>query len=237
MKQATLSLLYLVQWLEMIFLFVWTGLLISSGFWFIQRVRDQYTIESSDATVIALVSACMVAALFGVLYNKLFTNLRFLCKINCVTFGLCTFNFFNYLICYCILKKPCRDRCFSWWTIGKWVIKTGLFVATILMVNAKKADWEEDFQVGLVEGETSRLDMYLIVYVLQHPIFIVSRLPIFIVYSILTCCCDKGPEVDERLEFKDRILSFDFIEYETEEHNDFDGAPIGRQELAFNRQL
>lgn len=43
--------------------------------------------------------------------------------------------------------------------------------------------------------------MYLIVYLLQHPIFIVSRFPIFLLYSILTCCCDKGADIDDNEEF------------------------------------
>ena len=137
MKQATLGLFYLVQYTEMIFLFVWTGLLISSGFWFIQRIREQNEIASKDTTALILVAICMVLALFNVLYNKLFTNLRFLAKVNCVTFGLCTFDCFNALICFCILKKPCRDRCFTPWTIGKWVIKAAIFGVAIKMVKDK----------------------------------------------------------------------------------------------------
>ena len=186
-------------------------------------------------TAIILVAVCMVLTLFNVLYNKLFTNLRFLAKINCVTFGMCTFDCFNVLICFCLLKKPCRDRCFTPWTLGKWAIKAILFGITIKAVMDKKSAWEDDFEVGLVEEGTTRLDMYLIVYLLQHPLFIVSRLPIFIVYSILTCCFDKGQDIDEDNNFQDRILSFDFIEYELGEHNNFENAPVGRQEWNFNR--
>lgn len=51
------------------------------------------------------------------------------------------------------------------------------------------------------EPDTSRLDMYLIVYLLQHPIFIIARFPIFLLYSFLTCCCDKGADIDDNEEF------------------------------------
>lgn len=63
--------------------------------------------------------------------------------------------------------------------------------------------------------------MYLIVYLLQHPIFIISRIPIFILYSILTCCCDKGDEVNARDEYRDRVLSMDFIPYMLGQNNAF----------------
>ena len=71
------------------------------------------------------------------------------------------------------------------------------------------------------EPDTSRLDMYLIVYLLQHPIFIIARFPIFLLYSLLTCCCDKGADIDDNEQFQDRILSFDFVPYELGRLNNF----------------
>jgi hypothetical protein len=35
------------------------------------------------------------------------------------------------------------------------------------------------------------------VYILQHVIFIVARIPIFLLFSIFTCCCDKGEELTD----------------------------------------
>ena len=64
----------------------------------------------------------------------------------------------------------------------------------------------------------TQLDKLLIVYLLQHPIFMLSRIPIFIIYSILTCCCDKGHDYGPGEEFKDRIISFDFVSYENDVH-------------------
>lgn len=56
---------------------------------------------------------------------------------------------------------------------------------------------------------------------LQHPLFILARIPIFIIYSIFTCCCDKGREYEDGEEFKETILSFDYIENALEERNHF----------------
>ena len=167
-------------------------------------------------------------------------NLRFTAKMRCVTFGLCLFDAFNYLFCYCFLVKPCRDRCFTPWTIGKWLIKGGFMGYTIYMIQDKQDRWVEDFQVGTFEedrGEKTKLAMYLIVYLLQHAIFIVSRLPIFLCYSILTCCCDKGNEIDDDAEFEDRILSFNFVQYELGRLNHFANHPVGRNEFEYNRRL
>jgi len=72
-----------------------------------------------------------------------------------------------------------------------------------------------------------------LIYLLQHPIFMIARIPIFILYSLLTCCCDKGADFDDNEEFKDRILSFDFIPYELGRLNNFENHPVGLNELQF----
>ena len=77
----------------------------------------------------------------------------------------------------------------------------------------------------------------LIIFLLQHPIFIVARIPIFILYSLLTCCCDKGRDYPGDELFKDRIISFDYIEYEEGRLNNFVNHPVGRNELEYHRSL
>lgn len=164
-------------------------------------------------------------------------NLRFLAKMRCVTFGICLFDVFNFIFCYCFLVKPCRDRCFSPWTLVKWVIKAGIIGYTIFLIGDKKDRWDDDFEINPLENASSRLDMYLIVYLVQHPVFILSRFPIFLLYSILTCCCDKGQEIPDDTEFEDRVLSFDFVEYELGRLNNFENHPVGRNEFEYNRRL
>ena len=72
---------------------------------------------------------------------------------------------------------------------------------------------------------------------LQHIIFVVARVPIFLIYSILTCCCDKGRDLDDDAAFEDRIISFDFIPYELGVLRNFENHPRGIDEVAFNREL
>lgn len=65
----------------------------------------------------------------------------------------------------------------------------------------------------------------------------VSRIPIFIIYSIFTCCCDKGREYAEGEEFKETVLSFDYIQNAIEERNHFQNYEIGEEEVAFDAGL
>lgn len=97
-----------------------------------------------------LVIATMVLVSFNLFYNNLMINLRFFAKMKCVTFGLCCFDAFNYLFCFCILKKPCKDKCISPWTIIKWIIKAGVIGTTIYFVQEKKLDWEDEQVIASV---------------------------------------------------------------------------------------
>jgi len=134
MRAATLGLFYIVKYMELAFLFVWSGLLLSSSLWFIDRLREQAVIENKDVICICMICGTLVLVLFNLLYNNLLINLRFAAKMKCVTFGMCLFDGINLCQCYCFLNKPCRDRCFTPWTIVKWIIKAGLIGFTIFLV-------------------------------------------------------------------------------------------------------
>ena len=71
--------------------------------------------------------------------------------MRCVTFGMCLFDAFNFLFCYCFLVKPCRDRCFTPWSLGKWLIKGGVFGYTIYLIMEKKNRWEDEYDLGLLD--------------------------------------------------------------------------------------
>ena len=232
MRQATLGLFYIFKYADLTFLIVWTCLLFRSAFYFIDKITEQAVVESNDRMCIIFTAVCMVLVLWNLFYNNILINLRFLAKTRCVTFGLCIFDAFNFLFCYCCLVKPCRDRCFTPWTLIKWLIKGGIFGYTIYIIQQKKDDWGEDkFVLGLQdEPDTSRLDVYLLVYLLQHPIFIVARLPIFLLYFLLTCCCNKGATIP-LYDFEDRILSFNFVPNELNRLNNFHNHPICRREF------
>ena len=84
----------------------------------------------------------------------------------------------------------------------------------------------------------SHLDSYLIVYLLQHPIFILSRPVQFFFFSLLTCCCQKGEDIDmDNVNMDDKIISFGFVEYELGALANFENHPVGREEVQFNRAL
>ena len=143
MRQATLGLFYVVKYTELTFLIAWTGLLFSSAFYFIDLITEQADINSKDRMCIIFTGVCMVLVLWNLFYNNLLINLRFLAKMRCVTFGLCIFDALNFLFCYCFLVKPCRDRCFTPWSLIKWLIKGGVFGYTIYIIQEKKDEWED----------------------------------------------------------------------------------------------
>ena len=83
----------------------------------------------------------------------------------------------------------------------------------------------EETSEGDLEIETQatgEFDTYLLVYILQHVIFIVARIPIYLLFSIFTCCCDKGElliededgNVVDEPKFRDRIISYDYIKWQ-----------------------
>ena len=234
MREGTLVLFYIVKFAELVFLITWTTMMIISGFQFL----SSYGMKSIPVFGLTILS--FILAVYHVLYINLLINMRFRCKMKSVFFGRCIFDCFNCMICYCCLRTACRDRCFKWPTIVKWVIKGGIFGYLFFAVRAAKA---EAIELGK-ETESvptyalSYFDTYLLIYALQHPIFMVARIPLFIVYSLLTCCCDKGQEFSERETFDDRIISFDFIDRELEELDNFQNHPQGlANEVEFNRNL
>ena len=240
MKPATLGLIYLFKFSELIFLMIWTVLVWQSCISFTQTVWAEQEKEMRDFILMGLLPLCCVLSLFNLFYNNLFINLRFKSKMKSVTLGLCCFDAINYCICYCFLVKPCRDRCLTPWSVVKWVIKAVIFGTTVYLIQEKKSEWEDAFDVGsldLERLERTRLDTYLIIYLLQHPLFLAARPIAFLIFSLVTCCCDKGTDLPEDFKFEDRILSFDFVEYELGQLNNFEDHPVGRQEYEFNRRL
>ena len=224
MRSLTLGLFYLIKYTEVVCLTILSGLIINSAIWVIDDIREGNRVASGQQALLVL--TCVVIAIipFHLFYHNLLINGRFYTKMKCVTFGLCFFDCINWTFCYCCLVKPCRDRCFTTWTIAKWVVLGAIMGTTIFMVQEL-----EDAPVVYegIEGNStfdwnrSYLDTYLIIFLLQHPIFIIARIPIFILYSILTCCCDKGHDYSEDELFRDRVISFDFISYELGRLNNF----------------
>ena len=81
MRQATLGLFYIIKYMELLFLFVWAGLILSSAIWFIDQIQDQSVIEDKDVQCIVMVIVCLVLVFYNLLYNNLLLNLRFYAKM------------------------------------------------------------------------------------------------------------------------------------------------------------
>ena len=224
LRSSTLGLFYFCKYAELIFLTVWTVLMIGSGAWLMQKVgADQDFPINSRNQLMTLIPVCMVLAVFNIFYNNLLFNLRFSINLKSRTAGICLFKYVNWLFCSCVLEKPCKDRCFTPWTIGKWVVKAIIFGYTLHVVK-QYHNYLEDTSEGDLEIETQatgEFDTYLLVYILQHVIFIVARIPIYLLFSIFTCCCDKGElliededgNVVDEPKFRDRIISYDYIKW------------------------
>lgn len=248
LRTSTLGLFYFCKYVELIFLTIWTVLMIGSGTWLMQQVGADVDAPSQVKQLMYLIPICLVLSVFNIFYNNLLFNLRFSINLWSHTAGICLFKYVNWLFCSCVLEKPCKDRCCTPWTIVKWILKAGVFGYTIHVTRKYHAYLEEPEQEGGLAIETSgtgEFDTYLLVYVLQHVIFIVARIPIFFLFSILTCCCDKGQEwtVDEDgnhvddPKFKDRIISYDYIQWQENALNNFVNHQVGFAEFEYNRNL
>jgi len=80
--------------------------------------------------------------------------------------------------------------------------------------------------------------MYLIIFLCHIPALVIARFPMFWCYSFLTCCCDKGEVVIEaNTALESLIWHYDFVDYELGILNNFANHPVGRAEMAYNREL
>lgn len=255
MREGTLWLIYISKYLELIFLIVMTCLMIHQGVKFIKEIGD-YRLSSADETeesdilrkqknevknmklqCFVLLIVCMVLAVFNVIYNNLFTNLRFRCKVSCKTLGLCIYDAINCLFGFCFLKKVCQDRCMTPFTVVKWVVKGAIFGYTAYIVRQMKLDYIMPKYAAADVKPNIWIDIILSVYVAQHAIFIVFKPILYFVYFILTFCCDKGMEFGENEDFSDRIISYKYIESESELRNNFANHQVGLAELQYNRRM
>ena len=223
---------------------MFTTLIMGSGVYLLRQEFDQHDFMTDDKQdkqipIVVGVSLTLLLVVMNLFYNTLLINLRLLAKMKCVTFGLCIFDCANILCCFKCCVKPCQDRLFTLFTLFKWVVKAAIIGYTIHAVAQLQEEWDEDLLLyGRNRGGQTRLHGYLFIYMLQIPIFLIARFPIFLLFEFLTCCCDKGEDIDLDLdELKDRVISYDFVEYELGVLHNFQHHPVGRGELEFNRNL
>lgn len=193
--------------------------------------------------VFIFVPICLFLAVMNLAYNNLLTNIRFRCKLGCKTVGVCCYDVPNFCFGFCCLKKLCTDRCFTWPTLLKWAFKAGVFGYSLYVV------WEAEkilhaqqptnlvTRLPKVKNDGTFLFVVLLVHVAQHILFLVARPILFIVYSILTCCCDKGREFGENETFDDCMISYKYIEHETEFRGGMQNHVVGMAEISYFRRM
>jgi hypothetical protein len=162
---------------------------------------------------IIFVGISMVLAVWNLLYNNLLMNIRFWIKMKSIGVGMVCYDGINLCQCSCFLESICRDQCFTVLTSIKWLFKAAVMITTIVMIGQVNAAYDETFVVGAVYEPFTRLDTLLIVYLLQHPFFILARIPIFLVYAILTCCCGKGEDVSEEHDYSEYIIALGYRKF------------------------
>lgn len=242
LRPGTLGLFYFCKFAELICLTIFTVLMINSGITLILDIIDVKGKENHTILLVAA-SACLVLSVFNLFYNNLLINLRFKTNLSSRSLGLCMYTFLNYLFCHCFLLKPCRDKFNTGWFWAKWLFKAVVFGFTIYHTS-KYNEKKEMFD----ESNVTNFDTFLWIYLFQHAIFLVARLPIFIIFSIVTCCCSKGDELKrdengelveypERPLFKDHIISYDYIEWQEDANHHFEHHQYGFAEFEYNRRL
>ena len=111
MREGSLWFIYVQKFLELLFLIVVNVLMFVTGIIFLKEVKASPKSKVSMPCLV-LVPICIFLATVNTLYNNLLINMRFKCKICCKTCGVCLYDCLNNLMCYCCLKRFCRDRCF-----------------------------------------------------------------------------------------------------------------------------
>ena len=157
MREGTLALFYFCKYLELGALSIWTVLMIGQISLILQPIKMDTNTEMQMTILLPIVG---VLSLFNLLFNNLLINLRFYCKMKCVTVGMCIFDCINIVQCHCCLDKPCRDRCFTPWTIVKWVLKSAIIGYTVFILGKLKGSLEAEEELFGDRGEQQSMDEY-----------------------------------------------------------------------------
>ena len=245
LQNATAAFIFLMKIFEVIYIITLTTLIITSGITLCDVIIEEEILEDylseeqkkRNSNILLLVRVVWFLLFWNLLYNNLLVNLRFKIKTKSVTCGMFFFDCINSVTCWFCAIKFCRDRIPSKWFVTKWLIYTIVFAPTIYFVMDKKNSWLDEFQTGATHAEEPdfNLDIWLILYLLQHPIFFIARIPLFALFSCLTCCCDKdGYQEDHN---PNQLISFDYIEYNLRQNNNFRNHARGLNEIQYNRSL
>lgn len=140
---------------------------------------------------------------------NLVINIRYKLATDCTSCRGPVWTCSYYLCCIKYTGEWCRDKVCSIPTAIKWFIYVGLYGFLYFAVKGWNDRQAADFQAGSITVQTN-FHINCLVIALMHPIFILARIPIFVVYAILTCCCDKGDDLEEDFPYDKLIISLDY---------------------------
>ena len=130
----------------------------------------------------------------------------------------------NPVICNCIFSKVCHDHFCTVGTSIKWTFKIVYIAVLVGLIK----DWKKKNHVKFIglQGEEDertsiQFENLLILYGIQHLIFIVFRPLLFLMWTFMTCCCQMDEEYPEDYNFDDSIISFNYIKYHREYFREF----------------
>ena len=227
MKAGTLFCLVIVKWIELIFLILLTSFLIAGCAQLCRKLDG----DAQHLKVMSIIAS--VLAVFNLFYNNLLTNLRYKAKNDCYSLSHIVYNVPNALFCSFLCKKPCRDRWgFTLWTPLKWLLKAAYLITLISMIKQhKKANPGQLAYDERVDDGNYQFDDLLIIYLLQHVIFIGLRPFFLFIFLTTTCCFDHGKTFDRSDPLDDTIISYNYVRYWKAYHNDHVEKEVGGTEM------
>lgn len=233
MRPGTLFCLVMVKWFELAFLTLITAFMIAGTVQLNQRNVDG---EANHLVVLSIISS--VLAGLNLFYNNLFMNIRYKMKKDCYTCGHVIYDIPNLLCLTFLLKWLCQDR----WHIRhasvlKWIFNLAWFITCIVLIKKYRHAHPELYEFDRFNDEVPiHLDDLMIVYLLQHIIFVCMR-PFFL--CCFMCCAPfldlgKPYEKSDPLDFS--IISYNYIAYMQRRTRNDDGHPVLKDEYDMLKQ-
>jgi hypothetical protein len=130
MKECTLGLLYFCKFGELAFTFCWTWYSWWNGIAFITKA------DESKLHLQIMAGIAIILITYHFFFMNLLINIRFWCRLQCVSLCTCTWKCINKICCRETLKGFCVDRFFKKNTMIKWAVFFIYFVVTGSLVRA-----------------------------------------------------------------------------------------------------
>ena len=193
MNKKTFVLCVLMKWLELAYNIACFVCMIIT----IIPLKDYY-----PGFVVMLGSVAIIFAYFNIGYSNVLFNCRYALKRPGSDCHELCFKYPNNLcLCYCFLKKVCKEQLFeknatgekklSFLCLAKWSLQYLFFGAVIAIMFHLKSNDEMYDELHDQKG-IFLFENFLIMYILQHWIFAIIRPFLFTIWTMVTCCCDCG---------------------------------------------